>query len=178
MVTRPLDESQKAAQSWQSPHCTINTRRVFNYYRMLPDNRFLFGGRGHSSGHIAGEQANYEALAACLRRIWPAWADVEIEYRWHGLICFTASLYPSIGRLDDDPTVFFGYGYHGNGVNTATWTGRKLAEQIADGSSGELPSICRGLGRRFPFARLRLRYLQLAIAYLQWRDRRDTGQKL
>ncbi len=173
VVTRPLSPEELARHGWRNEHTSINTRRVMNYFRLLPDNRFLFGGRGHSSGHAAGERQNYDRIVATLREIWPGWSGVDIEYRWHGLICYTGSLCPAIGHLDDDASVFFGFGYHGNGVNTASWAGKKLADWIATGSSPELPAIVKGLGRRFPLAGLRLRYLQLGIAIAQWLDRRD-----
>ena len=168
-----MSSEELALQKWRNEHSTINTRRVLNYFRLLPDNRFLFGGRGHSTGHAAGESRNYDEIIATLRRIWPAWSGIDIEYRWHGLICYTGSLFPSIGHLDDDASVFFGFGYHGNGVNTASWTGKQLADWIGTGSSPELPAIVKGLGRRFPFAKLRLKYLQLGIAIARWLDRRD-----
>jgi glycine/D-amino acid oxidase-like deaminating enzyme len=107
------------------------------------------------------------------KNLWPAWSDVEVEYRWHGLICTTTTLYPSIGQLQDDNSVHFGYGYHGNGVNTSTWTGKQLADWIGTGSSPELPEMVRGLGRKYPLAGLRLKYLQAAIAMSSWLDRRS-----
>lgn len=173
VVTRPLSSKELALHAWRNENTTINTRRVMNYFRLLPDNRFLFGGRGHSTGHADGERRNYDRLISTMREVWPGWSNIEIEYRWHGLICYTGSLCPAVGHLDDDPSVFFGFGYHGNGVNTASWTGKKLAEWIGTGSSPELPAIVEGLGRRFPMAGLRLKYLQLGIAVAQWLDRRD-----
>ena len=170
VVTRPLNDAELAAHNWRTEHTIINTRRVLNYFRLLPDNRFLFGGRGHSKGHTVGESRNYEEIIATMRRIWPRWYNVNIDYRWHGLICYTGSLCPSIGQLDNDASVFFGFGYHGNGVNTASWTGKQLADWIGSGSSPELPVIVKGLGRKFPFARLRLQYLRLGIAAAKWRD--------
>jgi len=107
------------------------------------------------------------------KSLWPAWSDVEVEYRWHGLICTTTTLYPSIGQLQDDNSVYFGYGYHGNGVNTSTWTGKQLADWIGTGRSPELPEIVRGMGRKYPLAGLRLKYLQAAIAMSSWLDRRS-----
>ena len=80
---------------------------------------------------------------------------------------------PAIGRLDEDPSVFFGFGYHGNGVNTATWTGQKLSDwlggsRIGDRRSPEsLPAAVRGLSGRFPLASLRLLYVQARIAMEQ-----------
>jgi len=57
IVTRPLTEDEKAVHSWVTEHPSINSRRILNYFRVLPDNRFMFGGRGHTTGHPEGEQA-------------------------------------------------------------------------------------------------------------------------
>ncbi len=173
VVTRPLSEDEKAAQSWITEHPAINSRRILNYFRVLPDNRFMFGGRGHNTGHPEGEAETYRRLEVMFKNLWPAWSDVEVEYRWHGLICTTTTLYPSIGQLQDDNSVYFGYGYHGNGVNTSTWTGKQLADWIGTGRSPELPEIVRGMGRKYPLAGLRLKYLQTAIAMSSWLDRRS-----
>ena len=172
IVTNPLSEAQKLAHAWTTERPAINSRRVMNYFRLLPDGRFLFGGRGHTTGHRQGELATYERLEATLKLLWPAWSELRVDYGWHGLICMTGSLCPSLGRLDDDDSVYFGYGYHGNGVNTATWTGKQLADWIGTGKSPALPRIVDGMARRFPLARLRLSYLRLAIAVSLWLDRR------
>jgi glycine/D-amino acid oxidase-like deaminating enzyme len=172
VVTNPLTEEQKAAYRWVTDETAANSRRILNYFRLLPDNRLLFGGRGHSSGHPEGELETYRRLEAMLKTIWPKWSDLTVEYQWHGLICLTGSLCPSLGRLDEDNSVYFGYGYHGNGVNTATWTGKKLADWIGTGGSPELPEIGVGLARKFPLASLRLKYFKLIIGLSAWLDRR------
>ena len=172
VVTRPLTQDEKAAHCWVTEHPAINSRRILNYFRMLPDDRFMFGGRGHSTGHAEGEAETYQGLAKMLKTIWPEWSAVEIDYGWHGLICTTGTLYPAMGQLEDDDSVYFGYGYHGNGVNTATWTGKQLATWLATGSAPQVPEIVKGLSRRFPLAKLRLKYLRAAIAMSSWLDRR------
>lgn len=174
VVTRPLTADELAAHRWTTHNTAINSRLMLNYFRLLPDNRFLFGGRGHTSGHKDGEAATYANNIATLRRIWPAWRDVEIDYRWHGLICFTATLRPAMGQLDDDPSVFFAYGYHGNGVNMATWTGKQIAAWLTQGHCpDEVPSIMRGLSRRFPLPALRGRVFRLGVAFAKWCDNRS-----
>lgn len=173
VVTRPLRQEELDAYRWTTNNTAINSRLMLNYFRLLPDNRFLFGGRGHTSGYEAGEAATHANNIATLRRIWPAWKDIEIEYRWHGLICFTASLRPSMGQLPDDPSVFFAYGYHGNGVNMSTWTGKQLAHWLALGRCPEaVPGIMQGLSRKFPLPGLRARALRLGISIAKWRDNR------
>ena len=71
IVTSALSEEQKAAHSWVTDETAANSRRILNYFRMLPDNRFLFGGRGHTSGHQDGERETYLRLEALVKEIWP-----------------------------------------------------------------------------------------------------------
>jgi glycine/D-amino acid oxidase-like deaminating enzyme len=80
-------------------------------------------------------------------------------------------LAPSLGRLGDDPTVFYGFGYHANGVNTAPWAGMKLARMLAsDETPEDLPAVMRGLPPRFPLAFLRRTYLAAAYRWYGLRD--------
>ena len=60
--------------------------------------------------------------------MWPQFADLEYTHQWRGLVCFALNYRPSIGRMPEDSSVYFGYGYHGNGVNSATWSGREVVE--------------------------------------------------
>ena len=172
VVTRPLSDDERLDQGWHTEHPAINSRRLLNYFRLLPDNRFLFGARGSNRGTVQGERATYRMMIDTLRKTWPRWADVEIEYRWHGLICMTASMRPAIGRLTDDPFTFFGFGYHGNGVNTATWAGKQLADWMACGRApDDLPRFVRELPRRYPVPALRRGYLRTGLAVAGWLDR-------
>ena len=72
----------------------------------------------------------------------------------------------------DDARVFFGFGYHGNGVNTATWTGQQLAEWTVKGRQPEgLPAAISGLNRRYPFPALRRSFLRFALFTARQLDR-------
>jgi glycine/D-amino acid oxidase-like deaminating enzyme len=177
VVTRPLTEEELGAQRWQSLAPMITARNLLNYFRMLPDRRLLFGGRGHSSGGAAGTARNYALLVSQLQQLCPAWQHVTIDFQWHGLVCFTRRLTPSIGRLADDPSVFFAFGYHGNGVNTAIWAGHELAGWIANADSSNVPAsipvMVQGLSKRFPLAAIRLWYLRARLAMLRAADRID-----
>ncbi len=172
IVTRPLTGDELAAHGWSTENPATNSRRILNYFRVLPDNRFLFGGRGDVRGTPTGEQQTYVQLEQTMRQVWPHWRHVDIDYRWHGLICMTATMCPSIGRLDDDGSIFFGFGYHGNGVDTATWVGKQLADWIGKGREPEgLPAIIRGLSRKYPFPALRMSYLKFGIFVSRQLDR-------
>jgi glycine/D-amino acid oxidase-like deaminating enzyme len=175
IVTRPLTDDELARHAWQTENPSINSRELLNYFRLLPDKRFLFGGRGHATGSANGARQIFEKLKSELHRQWPAWQDIDIDYRWHGLVCMTRRMTPCVGTLDDDPNVYFGFGYHGNGVNTSTWAGKQIADWIGSGESdapATLPAMVRGLSPRYPLASQRLNYLALALRWKRFQDRR------
>jgi glycine/D-amino acid oxidase-like deaminating enzyme len=175
-VTRPLDADELAAHAWQTESLALTSYDLLNYFRMLPDKRFMWGGRGSSSGEPVGVAKNFTRLVADLHAAFPQWRQVDIDYTWHGLICMTRRLTPAIGRLDDDATVFFGFGYHGNGVNTSTWTGKRIATWLGGSRSDDaavpdsLPAPVRGMSGRFPLPSLRLQYVQARIAMFRFTD--------
>jgi len=178
IVTRPLTGDELGAHRWHTENPSINTREVLNYFRLLPDGRFLFGGRGHATGSDRGALKVFRKLREEFRRQWPLWYRVDIDYRWHGLICMTRRRTPCIGQLEKDPSVFYAFGYHGNGVNTSTWSGKQIADWLgqSDGKEtkvpGSLPVMVRGLSPRFPLASLRLAYLRVVLAWKRFQDQR------
>jgi glycine/D-amino acid oxidase-like deaminating enzyme len=176
VVTRPLTDAELEAHRWRNACPSVESRNLYVYFRMLPDRRLLLGGRGDVGGDPRAAARVYDALRDRIAAIWPRWRHVEITHRWRGLVCFTSGLRPCIGKFPDDPSVMFGFGYHGNGVNTATWTGRELAWWLAGSNAGEgiepehLPALVRGLRPRFPLARLRRVYAGLGTMYYRLKD--------
>ncbi len=172
ITTRPLTEAEVAAQSWNTLNPVCNTRTLLFYYRLLPDRTFLFGARGDFSGSPAAGQQMKAWMTRRLGEVFPAWREVEISHFWRGLVCLTRRRTPAIGRLEDDPSVLFGYGYHANGVNTAPWAGRELARLALGNESPQarLPAVLAGAPPRFPFAALRLWALRAAFAWYKVRD--------
>jgi glycine/D-amino acid oxidase-like deaminating enzyme len=176
LVTRPLTDVELDAHGWCNPCPSIEARYLYVYFRMLPDRRLMLGGRGDVTGEPRAADRVFNQLQRRIAKIWPHWRDVEITHRWRGLVCFTYGLRPSIGKFPDDPSVMFGFGYHGNGVNTATWTGRELAYWLAGSNASELtepqhlPALVRGLRPRFPVPALRRVYTRLGMMYYKLRD--------
>ena len=179
VVTRPLDAGELRERGWHTRNPTYNSRHMFYYYRILRDGRLLLGGRGNHVGDPAGAELDFARLKSDIAAMWPRLADLEYTHQWRGLVCFGLSLRPSIGRMPDDPSVYFGYAYHGNGVSNATWTGRELANWLAGPDSGNealpqhLPAIMRGRTPRFPLALLRRQYLRLGLSWFKLRDYLD-----
>jgi glycine/D-amino acid oxidase-like deaminating enzyme len=171
VTTRPLTSEELAAQSWKTDCPLVNTRRLLFYYRMLPDNRLMLGARGDLTGSPEDGDCMRQWMTRRVGELFPTWREVEVDSFWRGFVCLSRRLAPSIGRLDDDPTVYYGFGFHANGVNTAPWTGMKLAGMVAGKENPEdLPAVIRGLPRRFPLPFLRLKYLAAAYRWYALKD--------
>ena len=151
-----------------TPIC--NTRTLLFYYRLLPDRRLLFGARGDLTGRPADGERMRAWMTRRLGEVFPAWKDVGISHFWRGLVCVTPRLAPSAGCLEDDATVWFGLGYHANGVNTMMLA-RAMSGASNDGSS-LFPAAMRGLPRRFPLPTLRRLALRAAYAWYRFADDR------
>lgn len=176
VVTRAMTDGELRDRGWHTENPTFNSKHMFFYYRLLADNRFLLGGRADHVGDPRGAEQTYAGLKRSIAQMWPRFADLEYTHQWRGLVCFAMNLRPSIGRMPEDPSVYFGYGYHGNGVNSATWSGREIARWLAAANASEdpmpthLPAIVHGRPPRFPLAFLRRQYLRAGLAFYRLRD--------
>lgn len=176
VVTRPITDDELKAQGWRTENPTVNSANLYFYYRLLSDRRLMLGGRANHIGDPAGAQNTYADLQKSIGAFWPQFKHIECTHQWRGLVCFTRSFRPSIGRMPEDSSVYFGFGYHGNGVNTATWTGRELAKWLAGKTSSDqllpahLPAIVRGETPRIPLAFLRRHYVRAGLAVWKLRD--------
>ncbi len=172
ITTRPLSEEELARQGWRTETPICNTRHLLFYYRLLPDKSFLFGARGDTTGRPEHAAKMGDWMVRRLGELFPGWKNVPVTHFWRGLICGTTRLTPCLGRLDDDPSVWYAFGYHGNGVNTAPWAGRLLARQMAEAGTPKpsVPAVMAGLARRFPLPALRLWVLRGAYVYYRWLD--------
>ncbi|MDJ0613408.1 MAG: FAD-binding oxidoreductase [Rhizobiaceae bacterium] len=176
IVTRVLSDDEIAAHNWVTQSPAVNSRNVYFYYRTLPSKRFLIGGRADFKGTELGAKVTAETLRQSMVQLWPEWQNVSIEYAWRGFVCFTADFRPAVGRMEDDPSVYFGFGYHGNGVNNATWIGRELARWLATGNDSKnpipthLPTIVHGMTSKIPFGSLRPYYAKAGVGWHRFKD--------
>lgn len=173
MVTRPLSAAERAAQGWTSTVMCADSRRLLHYFRLLPDGRFLWGGRGGISGSPGAAARSRQRLRQSFEHHFPAWRHVETEYSWRGLVCLTRSLVPFVGMLGEDG-LYASLAYHGNGVSFSAWAGRAIAAQVA-GVQGatDLPAVLRDTLPRFPLPFLRKAYLTGAYGVYGLQDALD-----
>jgi glycine/D-amino acid oxidase-like deaminating enzyme len=104
-----------------------------DYYRLSADRRLLFGGACHYSGRDPADIAAY--MRPKMLKVFPQLADVRIDYQWGGKIGITANRFPQVGRLKQQPNVFYAQGYSGHGLNVTHWCARLLGEAIHAGHS-------------------------------------------
>ncbi|ETX15753.1 FAD dependent oxidoreductase [Roseivivax halodurans JCM 10272] len=163
IVTRPLTLAEREAQGWTSRQMSFDTRQLLHYFRLLPDDRFLFGMRGGLSARPRETRATARRIRRDFHAMFPAWRDVEIEHDWSGLVCLTRTLTPFVGPVPDMPGVFAGFGYHGNGVAMATHAGRVLASLVRGAApDADYPDAIRIPPPRFPLGRFRRSLLRPA----------------
>jgi glycine/D-amino acid oxidase-like deaminating enzyme len=172
-VTRPLTEAERRTQGWTSALMAYDSRKLLHYFRLLPNGRFLFGGRGGTNASDAGGDAYRPVLLKAFAELFPAWAEVEITHYWRGFVCLSHDLVPYIGALDEKKTVWTAIAYHGNGVAMGSWSGRAVARLLTKKTAREelSPVLTRRLSR-FPLPAFRPLYLKGAYVWYGWEDSR------
>jgi len=172
IVTRPLSETELRAQGWTSHDMAYDTRELLHYFRLLPDNRFMFGGRGGTDASPAALDAITRQLRAAFEAMFPAWAHVPIERIWGGFVCLTKRRVPFIGPIAEMPGAYATLAWHGNGVAMGSLAGKLAAELMAgaEGAAEAIPVVMRTEPVRFPMPALRRHYLKAAYAGLGLKD--------
>ena len=171
LVTRPLIQAELDAAGWTSRQMSYDTRNLLHYFRLMPDNRFLFGMRG---GLLASQRAE-TAITARARshfdRMFPAWRHVETPHGWSGMVCFSANRVPYCGPIPDLPGAFAGFAFHGNGVAMGSYTGALLADLVQDKPTRlPHPEVMRANAPRFPLGRFRRALLPAGYALAGLKD--------
>jgi glycine/D-amino acid oxidase-like deaminating enzyme len=173
IVTRPLSEDERKAQGWTSPLMAYDSRKLLHYFRLLPDGRFLFGGRGGTDASNAGADAYRPVLTSAFHDLFPEWRNVEITHYWRGFVCLAYDLVPYVGPLDDRKTVWTALAYHGNGVAMGSWCGRAVAGLMTNKTAREdVPKVLTRRLAKFPLPAFRPLYLKGAYVWYGLKDQK------
>ena len=126
MVTEPLPE--KLPKLLAAPWAVYDTRFAFDYYRPLPEQRLLWGGR------ITVRDPDTTTIEQRLRhdmaRVFPELADVKADFVWSGLMGYPRHQMPMIGQ--SEPGLWHLTGFGGEGVAPTTAVGELLAAAISE----------------------------------------------
>ncbi|AYC34830.1 FAD-binding oxidoreductase [Pseudomonas cavernae] len=173
IATEPLSVAQ--ARSLIPQNMALCDQRVaLDYYRLSADRRLLFGGACHYSGRDPADIAGY--MRPKMLQVFPQLENVSIDFQWGGMIGIGANRLPQIGRLKDQPNVFYAQAYAGHGVNATHLAGRLLAEAIAGQESRGFDLFAQVPHLTFPGGKL-LRSPLLALGMLWYRFKETLGSR-
>ena len=147
IATEPLSEAQ-ARELLPQNMAVCDQRVALDYYRLSADRRLLFGGACHYSGRDPQDIAAY--MRPKMLKVFPQLADVRIDYQWGGMIGIGANRLPQIGRLPDQPNVYFAQAYSGHGLNATHLAGKLLGEAISGQHSGRFDLFAKVPHMTFP----------------------------
>ncbi len=126
MVTEALPK-EKLESAIRAPYCIRDTRWADDYYRLLPDNRILWGGR---VGLGRKAPANLDSLMlGDMLKVYPQLAGAKVAAAWAGIMGYTVHKMPHVGKLR--PGVWMCTNFGGNGLGPTTAGGEVIASAIA-----------------------------------------------
>jgi glycine/D-amino acid oxidase-like deaminating enzyme len=162
IATEPLSDVE--AQALIPQNMALCDQRVaVDYYRLSADRRLLFGGACHYSGRDPADIAGY--MRPKMLEVFPHLKHLKIDYQWGGMIGIGANRLPQIGRLKDQPNVYYAQAYSGHGVNATHLAGKLLGEAIAGQASTGFDLFAKVPHMTFPGGR-HLRSPLLALGML------------
>lgn len=145
VATEPLSPAQWGAIGWAGRQGLSDARVQFMYLRPTADGRIVAGGEmaPYHRGSLPSSANHPEAIARLERSLletFPALEGIRFTNAWGGTMAFTRDFTPRIGRLGDEPNLFAGLGYCGEGVVMSQLAGRILAALVA-GDGGEYDAL-------------------------------------
>ena len=166
IATEPLGE-ERCSKLISGRYGVHDTRFVVNYFRLSDDHRLLFGGGENYRPGFPRDIAAF--VRPSMLELFPQLDDVAIDYAWGGTLSVTVNRLPHVGRLQ--PNLFFGQGYSGHGISTASFAGKLIAEAIT-GMAERFDVFAKLPMRTFPGGTL-LRYpgMVLGMLYYSMKDR-------
>jgi len=168
IATEPLSEAQ-AADLLPQNMAVCDQRVTVDYFRLSADRRLLFGGACHYSGRDPQDIGAY--MRPKMLKVFPQLADVKIDYQWGGMIGIGANRLPQIGKLADQPNVYYAQAYAGHGLNATHLAGKLLAEAISGQQSGRFDLFAKVPHITFPGGKhLRSPLLALGMLWHRFKE--------
>jgi gamma-glutamylputrescine oxidase len=171
IVTRPLDAAERQAVNWQTHLKIWDSRNLLFYYRLLPDNRVLFGARGGIENTPQSRAERRAWLERRFREMFPPLAGVGTDYFWNGWVCATYDKSPHLNTIEDG-SVHFALGYIGNGVALSNYCGLLLADRLAGKAETRPSKLLAEPLPGFPFPAFRRLYQRAIYRLYEFQDER------
>ena len=163
IATAPLPAALRA-QILPQGQAVSDSRRVMNYFRIGPQGRFMFGGRGPFR---AARHGDYDHLIRAMLRLYPQLHDIPVEHYWAGQVALTRDFLPHVHQPQHG--LWCALGCNGRGIALTTAIGTALGQQLL-GRSDTHPFAVTAL-RPLPLHRLHKLYAGGLIQYFRLLDR-------
>ena len=165
IATEPMDG--KLADSIIPNRRTVSdTRNIGHYYRLVDDDRLIFGGRARFAlSSPESDRKSGQILLHDMVRIFPQLGSTRIEYVWGGSVGFTFDRIPHAGQMGG---LYYAIGYCGRGNQMASYMGNVMAE-VMDGHPEANPWSNDGF-RSFPSVRTKAWFLPFVGWYYRLKD--------
>jgi gamma-glutamylputrescine oxidase len=142
LATEPLTAEALQALGWKGREGVLDSRRVFDYFRLTADDRIVFGGgrpRYYWGGGEEGPAARAAALDALTRELHRTVGlpGLRVTHGWTGVIGYVADALPAIQRLRGQPSVLHAVGWCGHGVALSLAAGAWVTHMLCDGAVSE-----------------------------------------
>ncbi|KAB0495348.1 NAD(P)/FAD-dependent oxidoreductase [Pseudomonas vancouverensis] len=169
IVTRPLSAEEKR-QSLPGSECMFDTRNLLSYYRRLPDDRILFGGRSAITGRDAENPRHRQNLHDALCRKFPVLQGIAVDYNWGGWVAVSENSLPFIYQVQGQSNVFSAGGYAGSGVSFSVQAGKRLAQMVAGEQRPTAVDFLHQPPKRFPFQSFLRVGQRMAYTWYRFKD--------
>jgi gamma-glutamylputrescine oxidase len=166
LATNPLSQQQLAAIGWRNRECIVDSRRLFNYFRLSRDNRIVFGGGVPAYGTVPA-RPSADLLNELLRTFAPELA-LEIAREWHASIDYTLDGLPVVGGPSSGNVIYAG-GFCGHGIALGIRSGSWIAAMIAGRPSSCPRHVLRRTAPRVPGEWLRRASFSIASNWMKLR---------
>jgi len=112
---------------------------VLDYFRQLIDGTVLIGGFRNAD---VEKEVGYsdeinpiinQKLEEFLHAHFPLLREVDVSYRWSGVMGFSRDSYPLVGSLPQESRIYFAVGFTGHGLGFTFNIGRTLVDLMLDG---------------------------------------------
>lgn len=178
LLTDPLSSLQLAELGWEQREAIVEFRNLFNYFRLTPDNRILFGGGSPQLADArrtkglpdAVHQRAIRKVERDFRRVFPSLRELPLARTWSGPMGFTLDRLPILGRLAVDSNILFAGAWCGHGLALATASGAVIAKQMTRECEERLPWI-RNKAPWLPPDPLRRMGIAMYLGLLELSDR-------
>ena len=125
-VTEPLNED--VLDLIDTDACIADTRKACDYFRIV-DNRLLWGGK--ITTLTEPPDALSQIMHGAMAKVFPALANVGIDYCWSGLMGYCSHKMPVIRR--QQPGLWVATAFGGQGLNTTAIAGELISTAIVRG---------------------------------------------